>query len=143
MATKSGSAAGGGGSRTTGAGLTSRVLTPQKGEAVGGGAGFQPRYHDHQPDIVGVDVDDLEDFKSSSLEEFGQFAFGEFLIAGAFWLGLARAVSSPSYKQALLFWVCVIAFVSGMIIAWFGLRQMSRRQGKLDKIIARAKRTAK
>jgi hypothetical protein len=114
------------------------------GATVAGGGGSMgarvlPTFHDHKPHIVGVDVDDLEDFKSSSLEEFGQFAFGEFLVAGAFWLGFERRMTVTNWQGDLLFWICVVSTIAGVIIGGFGLRQMIRRHRKIDRIVQRAR----
>ena len=51
------------------------------------GAMVKPRYYDSEPDMVLVAVDDLNEFRAGSREEFWQFVIGEFCVAGGIWLG--------------------------------------------------------
>jgi hypothetical protein len=117
-----------------------RVRSKSAAGGGGGGAAINPRYHDRDADFVGVDVNDLKDFKAASIEEFWQFAIGQFFAAGAFWLGLERLLTASNGLKDPLFWICVIAFIAGSIIGYFGYRQLSRRQGRIDRIIEDAMR---
>lgn len=104
------------------------------------GATLQPRYHDREHDVVSMDVNELRDMGNASHEEFMQFVAGEFLMAGAFWLGVERFVTVESWQVDLLFWICVVSFVAGGVIAWFGYRQLRRRQKRIETIITSAKK---
>lgn len=102
------------------------------------GATIRTRYHDRIQDAVGVDVNDLEEFKAAGIEEFRQFVIGEFLVAGAFWLGIERAVTVQEFWRDLLFWFCFFAFIAGCTIGFFGYRQLRRRKTRIDRIISDA-----
>lgn len=105
------------------------------------GARLRTTYYDREQDVVSVAMDDLREFKASSAEEFAQFALGEFMVAGAFWLGIERAVTiDQAWKVDLLFWICAIAFLAGAVIGFFGWRQLKRRKDKIDRIIAQAEK---
>ena len=106
----------------------------------GTGASVTSRYHNREQDIVGVDVNDLKEFKSGSVEEFLQFVVGEFFAAGAFWLGIERIATVIEWYKDAVFWICVIAFIAGLVIGFFGYRQLARRQTRIDNIIAAAMR---
>jgi len=86
-----------------------------------------------------VDINELRDFRSSSAEEFFQFVAGEFLAAGSFWLGIERAITVPVFYTDPLFWICVVAFLAGTVIAVFGYRQMHRRKSRIESIIGSAR----
>jgi hypothetical protein len=103
------------------------------------GATFGTRYYGRALEGVPVTIDELEDFKSSSLEEFGQFAIGQFFMAGSFWLGIERLVTIGVFWADTLFWVCVVAFIGGSVVAYFGLRQLRRRRASIDRIIKSVK----
>ena len=103
------------------------------------GARLRVNYYDLEQDRVSVAMDDLKEFKSSSIEEFAQFAFGEFMVAGAFWLGIERAATIDDFwKTDVLFWICAISFIAGSVIGFFGYRQLKRRKDKIDRIIEQA-----
>jgi len=102
------------------------------------GATYSTKYLDREIKGVPVSIDELEEFKTGSIEEFGQFVFGNFLVAGSFWLGIERALTTEPFWKDLLFWICVVAFVAGAVITFFGYRQMRRRQTRIDKIILSA-----
>ena len=85
-----------------------------------------------------MSIDTLRDFKSGSIEEFLQLVVGEFFAAGAFWVGVERIFMAENFLKDTLFWVCVVGFIAGLIIAVFGLRQLSRRKTRIDSIINRA-----
>jgi hypothetical protein len=102
------------------------------------GATFSTVYHDRLLEGVPVTLDELHDFKKSSIEEFWQFAFGEFLVVGAFWLGVERAFTVQNLSDDTLFLFCMIAFVAGSIIGCFGLRQLQRRKARIDRLIQAA-----
>jgi hypothetical protein len=92
---------------------------------------------------VGVAVEDLEDFMESSTEELGQFSIGGFLASGSFWLGIERLVTVPRALEGdILFWICVVAFIAGATIGFFGFRQLQRRQRRIGRIIHAAKAKA-
>jgi hypothetical protein len=80
-------------------------------------------------------VADLRDFRTSSIEEFGQFAIGEFLVAGAFWLGVERFITTENWRTDVLFWICAVTLVAGLVIGFFGFKQLSRRKTRIDKLI--------
>lgn len=107
-------------------------------DAVPTGATISHRYINIEEDVVGVAVDALRDFRSASTEEFGQFAIGGFFAAGSFWLGLERLASAPIWWEDAVFWFCVVAFLAGLIIGFFGYRQLKRRQTRIDIIIRAA-----
>ncbi len=92
---------------------------------------------------MGVNVRDLQDFKSASVEEFWQFLFGQFFCVGGFWLGIERLLTVEQAHKDALFLFCLVAFFAGAIIAFFGYRQLQRRQTRIDKIINSAIRQAK
>lgn len=104
------------------------------------GASITPRYHDREQDIVGIGVEDLEDFQAASVEEFWQFVIGEFLVAGSFWLGVERVSSVPVWEKDVTFWICVVSFFAGLVIGFFGYRQLSRRHKRIQNIINVAKK---
>ncbi|WP_090879375.1 hypothetical protein [Bauldia litoralis] len=108
-------------------------------DSVGVGATYTATYVDRVIEGVPVSIRELEDFKSASVEEFWQFVAGEFLVAGAFWLGVERLVTVDNAMADLLFWICVVAFVAGCIVGFFGYRQLSRRQSRIEEIVAAAK----
>jgi hypothetical protein len=98
----------------------------------------------HQSQLVTViDVEDLKEFQSSMREEFWQFALGGFLSSGAFWLFVERLFTVPHPAQDILLWLCVFAFIAGAAIAFFGYRQLTRRKGKIQRIIDAAEASAK
>ena len=101
---------------------------------------METRYHDRAQDVVGVDVKDLREFRSAGIEEFWQFVVGEFFAAGSFWVGVDRFFNSPNYLADPMFWVCVVAFIAGIVIGYFGYRQLSRRKTRMDDIIAAVER---
>lgn len=100
------------------------------------GASVTSRYLHRQQDIVGVALSDLEDFKAASTEEFWQFAIGQFFAVGGFWLGVERLFTVTNVVGDPLFWICVVSFIAGATISYFGYRQLKRRQTRMDKIIA-------
>ena len=102
------------------------------------GASLKSNYLDRRQDVVGVSVDDLMDFKSARIEEFLQFVIGEFFAAGSIWLALERFATVPDWRQDAVFWICIVAFIAGVIITIFGYRQLKRRQTRIDRIIASA-----
>lgn len=102
------------------------------------GASITSHYHDRQQDIIGVSVDDLRDFRSAGIEEFWQFAIGGFFASGSFWLGVERLASAPMWWEDTTFWICVVAFLAGLVIGFFGYRQLNRRQSRIDNIIRSA-----
>lgn len=104
----------------------------------GPGASVTSRYHDYEEDVVGVRVDDLRDFKNASVEDFLQFVAGEFFAAGAFWLGVERIVTTDIWYKDALFWICAVALMSGLIIGYFGYKQLARRQTRIESIIQKA-----
>lgn len=118
----------------SGANEAAAILSGGAGQATTG-ATVESRYHDRTQDIVGVNVEDLREFKSASVEEFWQFVVGEFLAAGAFWLGVERFVTEPNWQEDALFWICVAVLLAGCVIGYFGYRQLSRRQSRIDRII--------
>jgi hypothetical protein len=107
-----------------------------------GGATMGTEYYHRTTGVVPVAIDDLKDFKSSSVEEFLQFSLGGFFASGSFWLLVERFFTVPRWSADLLFWICVVAFAAGLTIGWFGFRQMKRRKTKIDEIILSAERVS-
>lgn len=106
------------------------------------GAQIGNRYLRYDQDVVPVPVTTLEGFRESSVEEFKQFAAGEFFAAGSFWLLVERAATIDRFWADLLFWVCVAFCLAGSIVGYFGYTQLRRRQTEIDRIIAAAKKNA-
>ena len=113
----------------------SKLGTGGQGAQERSGAVFKPRYYDRDQQVTVVSVSELRNLGTSSIEEFWQFAFGEFLVAGSFWLGIERFFTVENWKTDALFWVCVVAFISGFVIGLFGYRQLSRRYKEVERII--------
>ena len=107
------------------------------------GAKTRVVYAENQEHVINVMVGDLKSWKSSSLEEFAQFALAEFFAAGAFWLGVERWFTVDNWQQDILFWICGMAFATGMIVGFFGLKQMKRRRDRIQEYIDRAEFSAK
>ena len=107
------------------------------------GATFATIPYDREVGAVLVTMDELKDFKSSSVEEFGQFAVGEFFAAGGFWLSLERAITVQAFWTDALFWICVILCGAGITVGYFGLRQLRRRKDRIDRIVESARMRAK
>jgi hypothetical protein len=112
---------------------TSAAGTGQQGATLG------TQYYDRTMGAVPVTIDELIDLKSGSIGEFNQFIFGEFLLAGAFWLGIERWWTTPDVWSDVLFWVCLVLFGAGALIMYFGFLQLKRRKDRMDRIIASAK----
>lgn len=102
------------------------------------GAGYRAAYTDRKIPVVSVSIDELEDFKSASKDEFAQFAIAQFMAAGAFWLGIERLVTIPEFWTDLLFWICVVCLIAGCCVGYFGFQQMRRRQTRIERIITSA-----
>ena len=119
-----------------GTGRGGRTRAPQIANAAG--AQVNARYLDREQPTVGVAMEDLKDFRDSAVEEFGQFSFGGFFVSGAFWMIIERAFTVANFWADSLFWVCVLALISGAIISAFGLRQLIRRQRRINRIIVDA-----
>lgn len=118
-------------------GKTGRGAT-QNSLAQNAGATASPEYHDSKMGVIGVPVEDLDDFSKSSKEEFGQFAAGQFFLAGGFWLAVERLITN-GYKDEL-FLVSLIAVVAGAVLAYAAFRQLKRRKTRIDKLIANAQK---
>jgi len=104
----------------------------------GAGATITPNYLGTSEDVVGVRVNDLREFKTSAMEEAGQFAFAEFFFAGSIWLGLERAFTVEDFWTDGLFIACVFSAILGSVVGYFGLKQLFRRKTKIEGIIKNA-----
>lgn len=102
------------------------------------GATFSPEYYDYRPQVIGMDMNYLQDFDTSTRDEFLQFSFGGFLLSGGIWLGLERIFTVENPGEDPLTWICALASLAGSIIAIFGYRQLRRRQSYVGRIIANA-----
>ena len=120
---------------TVGSGGAADSVVVASGGGEQHGATVTSRYFNVEQDVVGVAVDALRDFKSASTEEFWQFVIGGFLVSGSFWLGVERLATAPIWWKDTVFWICVVAFLAGLIIGYFGYRQLKRRQTRIDAII--------
>ena len=80
-------------------------------------------------DYVGVDVRDLRDFKTDSVQVFWQFSIGGFLFSGGFWLAVERFFTG---QIDTLFWVCLVIMFTGLVIGYYGLSQLSRKINRID-----------
>ena len=85
-------------------------------------------------------VDELEDLKSGSRDEFAWFAVGQFFVSGAFWLGVERMVTESVFWTDRLFQTCVILLLAGAIVSYANFRSLQRRRSKIDRIISTASR---
>ena len=82
------------------------------------GAQINPRYHATRPDVVGVPVMEIKDASNSAKEEVFQFAAGNFLASGAFWLGIERLIT-VGFKD-VLFLSCIAFFLCGVVVGVMG-----------------------
>jgi hypothetical protein len=83
-------------------GIGEKVITAVAGS--GQGETFSTILHSRALEGLPVTLDELEDFKNSSIEEFRQFAIGEFIAAGALWLGIERMITIQVFWKDALFW---------------------------------------
>ena len=97
------------------------------------GAKLEVQYHTSTQGVVGVPVIDIKDAAGSAFEEFLQFSVGGFFASGAFWLGIERIVTA-GYRDTL-FYICVVAFIFGIVLAFAGFRQSRRRMNRLARYI--------
>lgn len=99
------------------------------------GATFSTVYRDRRLETIPVTVDELRQFKADGFEEFTQFSIANFFVSGSFWLGMEKALTDENFTKDILFWFCVICFMAGLIIGYFGYRQLSRRADRIERII--------
>lgn len=107
------------------------------------GSTFSTVYLGRRLETVPVTVEELKQFKADGLEEFAQFSIANFFVSGSFWLGMETALTSDNFTKDLLFWFCVVCFIAGAIIGYFGYRQLSRRADRIERIIQSAESLTK
>jgi hypothetical protein len=80
-----------------------------------------------------ISVSDLEDLVEHQAEEVATFAIGQFFLSGAVWLGVGKYFEEGPGSPALLF--CAVAAAFGAVLFGVGLRQVSRKRKKLDRLL--------
>lgn len=80
-----------------------------------------------------VAVSDLEDLVEHQAEEVATFAIGQFFLSGAVWLGVGKYFDEGPGAPALVF--CALAAMFGAVLFAVGLRQVSRKRKKLDRLL--------
>jgi uncharacterized membrane protein YdcZ (DUF606 family) len=94
------------------------------------------RYADQTQLLTLVDVEDLEDWKTSMREESWQFSLAGFFASGSLWLGIDRYATYGLSDR--LFLICAAVLVFSAIIGYFGYKQLGRRQLKIERYIKKA-----
>ena len=100
------------------------------------GATMSTEYADQDQVLTLVDVEDLREWKTGMREESWQFSLAGFFASGALWLGIERLVTEGLGDK--LFLMCVVALIFSGTVGFFGLRQLGRRQRKIDRYIIKA-----
>jgi hypothetical protein len=121
---------------------TTRQAQPP-GALANSGAQVLHDYLNRTEPTVGVTVDQLRDFRDSSIDEFKQFAIGGFLASGAFWILIERVFTEPLWWQDRLFQFCILALIAGIVVGYFGFQQLARRKRGMDRIIRDAEKLQK
>jgi hypothetical protein len=80
-----------------------------------------------------VSVTDLCDLTEYQTEEVATLSVGQFFLSGAAWLGVGKYFEEGPGSPALLF--CALAAAFGAILFGVGLRQVSRKRKKLDRLL--------
>ena len=89
-----------------------------------------------------VSVTDLNEFKSSALEEWWQFTLAQFFFSGALWLGVERYFTVENWRDDNLLLFCIGLVILSSIVGYFGLRQLLRRKSRIERILAKAQTAA-
>lgn len=101
------------------------------------GSQIKTNYGSVEQEAIPVTIEQLEDIRDSSFEEFWQFAAAEFVVAGSLWLAVEKFLDRKDEDPlSPVFWVCLLAVFLGSIVGWAGFRQLKRRKSKIDRIIA-------
>src|SRR5258706_5479158 len=80
-----------------------------------------------------VSVSDLQDLTEYQAEEVATFSLGQFFLSGSVWLGIQKMLDGDVGSPAFLF--CVVSALFGAILFGVGLRQVSRKRKKLDRLL--------
>jgi hypothetical protein len=98
------------------------------------GARIKHNYLERQQEIIAVNRSDLEDILTFDGMETTLSSIGLFLLSGALWLGIDKALGMETFTITPILAVCTCSIIGGTILLVVGLMMGRKKRDKIARI---------
>jgi len=103
------------------------------------GALMTAQYLERKQEVVAVNKSDLEDIMTFDGLQTGLSSLGLFLLSGALWLGLDKALTMDVLSLTPILAICVCSIVGGGVLLTVGVVMGRKKRDKISRIFNETK----